>query len=786
MEKKPLTLGKMPTPPSERLYPIFSDADWEQAAKAVKLYMELNPRKNTNLEPSPQEFQGMDEKLIRGVTDFIADGRAIIHIFNTADGSTALHEIVHAAYKYLPAEDRAAIDRWLDGLNIKGPRERAEHFARANEWYWREGKAPTAELQLVFTHMAEWMRAIYNGAKEALLIKPNAEVEQVLDRFHGGKGERAKLELEPVPGEVDTSKNVLTRGEADVERASQAEDDLDPHLLKDVTAEGMDQYLAGRRDFASWSQHFIDEYGEKSRPYLDAAWRGMPALARARAEQVVKAHPEARAQAEADVGSFRSIEEASREEKQNQEAAQAAAAGESATGTPAAGGAAEGPTPPVAAGGGRGQPVGLPGGRAPARTPGSAGSPDLVTGAAAEAGLQKKILTVNGEHVPPADLPMPKSLEDVTRAIRDRLVKIDVTDARRLTEVLRAMGPQAYRREVLDSFLKRSREQAQEQGRVLDAAAATTEKGASRAAVEKAPKEALPPAGGGTAVPEVEKAYVVWWEDGSGRVFRSLRGARRFYKERMEAGESVSEPKLMDITSKSDPRSYPSRHLIERWPTAGRLQRSYSGWRTECLKSGHSLDADVIAAKLGSALRRGDISAQEHGRAQEVLAEYLPPHEIDSQTPPQVEDCDARLLWRLGILVCAPEPRIWLIGWFVLLLLMIYVIGAIGRATDARAFFSPGADSGAYVGMMAALFAVRALYNRRYKGEWALDEAGAVLRPWSLLGVVVCPLQSQRYVAMFGVAAVLTLCLHLILWIFGRSPYKRFWYPWHFSTPGGR
>jgi hypothetical protein len=705
MEKKPLTLGKMPTPPSERLYPIFSDADWEQAAKAVKLYMEMNPRKNTNLEPSPQESQGMDEKLIRGVSDFIADSRAIIHIFNTADGSTALHEIVHAAYKYLPAEDRAAIDRWLDGLNIKDPRERAEHFARANECYWREGKAPTAELQPVFTRMAEWMRAIYNGAKEALLIKPNAEVEQALDRFHGGKGDRAKLELEPVPGEVDTSKNVLTRGEADAERASQAEDDLDPYILKIVTLEGMGQYRAGRQDFASWSQHFIDEYGEKSRPYLDAAWRGMPALARARAEQVVKAHPEAKAQAEADVGSFRGIEEASREEKQiqDQEAAQAAAAGEAPTGTPAAPGRAP-------AGGGRGQPVGERGRDSAARVAGSTGSPDLVTGAGAEAGLQKKILTVNKEHAPPADeVPMPKSLEGPTGSILDRLTKINLTDprGRELNEALRGMGKQAYRPEVFDALLKRSQEQAQEEARTAG-------------------------------------------NDGRTDLVTGAGAENR------------------------------SPHLIEQWPTAGRLQRSYSGWRTECLKSGRSLDADVIAAKLGSALRRGDISAQEHGRAQEVLAEYLPPHWIDSERPPQVEDSDAHLLWRLGILVCAPEPRIWLIGWYVLYLLVIIAIGAIGRATDARAFFSPGAEPSAYVGTMAVLFAVRALYNRRYKGEWALDEAGAVLRALSLLGLVVCPLsQPQRYVAMFGVAAVLTLCLHLILWIFGRSPYKRFWYPWH-------
>lgn len=850
-------------------------------------------------------------------------------------------------------------------------------------------------------------------------------------------------------------------------------ENLDPTFLRAVIDEGIDQYEAGRRDFASWSKYFIDEFGEHTRPYLDVAWRRIPAVAR-------------KAQAERQLGLFRPVEESNREEEQHQDAAQAAAASESATGTPAAGGAAAGPTAAGTAGGGREQPGGEAGGHAPARTPGSAGSPDLVTGAGAEAGFQKKILTVNEEHAPPADevprsqedLAMPESLDIVARMARIRMGRIDVANAQKLNEALRNLGPQASRREIIEVYLKRSEEQAQEQGRVLAAAEATVEKGASRAAVERAEAEVLPPAGSGadlrlssgepateetvwekeissweaaaksrnaalrllpetTPIAEVldsaidnesifkraymrrlakaDPRYEVWvegetrphayfptaeetvedadeyadelrdegytadvrynegktlgglgvggrgwfarkkfleigdilerfenpldaigrrsvrfkkehdpdlarraavirgvlnqiWEmlpeevtwgkkqagfirnylthieriassnndllagmqqvwnyhfrkpldgllaffrgepyeyeiqmDAEGNIIRDktgrpiyLRPGRGRFVEhragimkdyeldvrrvlpayvdsvarvifRKPAAEEISEmirqlpdevpqarelaeTKLRNYTRDdvygemaSDRRSYPSPHVIDRWPTAGRLQRSYSGWRTECLKSGHSLDADVIAAKLGSALRRGDISAQEHGRAQEVLAEYLPPHEIDSETPPQVEDSDAHLLWRLGILVCAPEPRIWLIGWYVLYLLVIIAIGAIGRATDARAFFSPGADSGAYVGMMAALFAVRALYNRRYKGEWALDEAGAVLRPWSLLGVVVCPLQSQRYVAMFGVAAVLTLCLHLILWIFGRSPYKRFWYPWHFG-----
>jgi hypothetical protein len=55
---------------------------------------------------------------------------------------------------------------------------------------------------------------------------------------------------------------------------------LDPDILKAVVTKGMYQYRDGRRDFASWSQHFIDEYGEKSRPYLDVAWRTMPAAPR--------------------------------------------------------------------------------------------------------------------------------------------------------------------------------------------------------------------------------------------------------------------------------------------------------------------------------------------------------------------------------------------------------------------------------------------------------------------------------------------------------------------------
>jgi hypothetical protein len=138
----------------------------------------------------------------RGEATFFPDGRTIIQLFK-ADFSTMLHELSHVfleqefklarekgASEELKA-DIAKLEKWFADHGhpvAKGkiPVEAHELFARTGERYFREGKAPSAELRGTFKQFREWLTGVYRSVKELLAYGPapiNPEIREIFDRM---------------------------------------------------------------------------------------------------------------------------------------------------------------------------------------------------------------------------------------------------------------------------------------------------------------------------------------------------------------------------------------------------------------------------------------------------------------------------------------------------------------------------------------------------------------------------------------------------------------------------
>ena len=141
----------------------------------------------------------------------IKDGKLIIHAFESSDISTLIHEPAHLFLRDLPGEEAKIVTDWLknthktevkfdtqngkfvddgiafeyDGVKYSGKAEFAEEmFVRGWEQYFREGLAPTAGLQKVFSLFSEWLRVIYKTlAGSEIDVKIDQSMRGVYDRL---------------------------------------------------------------------------------------------------------------------------------------------------------------------------------------------------------------------------------------------------------------------------------------------------------------------------------------------------------------------------------------------------------------------------------------------------------------------------------------------------------------------------------------------------------------------------------------------------------------------------
>lgn len=191
-------------PPQKDSYIAF---DAEQIVPALTLYQE----------------EGADEprRIVRGQT-IIENDRYLIKLFQEANESTLIHELAHVFFFELrqlvrngDADEEMIknweiLQRWL-GVTLHGgiTKEQHEKFARGFEYYAREGKAPSEDLETAFAYYRTWLIRIYKTIKS--LVEVPSEVAGVFDRLLATEQE-IDLYAEDIGLRVRTGKEMKALG----------------------------------------------------------------------------------------------------------------------------------------------------------------------------------------------------------------------------------------------------------------------------------------------------------------------------------------------------------------------------------------------------------------------------------------------------------------------------------------------------------------------------------------------------------------------------------------------
>lgn len=215
----------------------------------------------------------LDDK--RGFIQFGANRKFNIALLEKANLSTFLHESGHFYLEVLgdlaTAEgapenirsDYAKILAFLglesrDQLTLDGKEkgsaeynravEAHEKFARANEAYLMEGKAPSVELQDIFQRFKSWMTLIYKQIS-ALNVKLNDEVREVFDRIYATEVEiqAAKDQVNVEALFLDAAAAGMSPQEFELYRASVAQ--ATESGKEALTAKLMRQFMRERKEW---------------------------------------------------------------------------------------------------------------------------------------------------------------------------------------------------------------------------------------------------------------------------------------------------------------------------------------------------------------------------------------------------------------------------------------------------------------------------------------------------------------------------------------------------------
>ena len=164
-------------------------------------------------------FQADGDK--RGSITVGANRKMRISLFEKANLSTFLHETGHFYLEVMGdlaqrpeapqqlRDDYAAIRAWMglkDGEAIAV--EHHEMFARGNEAYLREGKAPSPELRMVFQKFKAWLLQIYRNLS-SLNVELSDEMRQVFDRMYA-----TDQQIDAARGEMEFEAMLLTAEDA--------------------------------------------------------------------------------------------------------------------------------------------------------------------------------------------------------------------------------------------------------------------------------------------------------------------------------------------------------------------------------------------------------------------------------------------------------------------------------------------------------------------------------------------------------------------------------------------
>lgn len=175
---------------------------------------------------SPTAVLKQDSEGPKGQVTFVGLSKALIQYFESADGSTAAHEPLHIARRFLlnrniRAEKRVGItDEMIDAANdfvgatdSNWSVEQEEKFARAFERYLWEGTTTgVAAVDSLLDRIKNFMRDIYQNIKGSSLdIQLTAEIRQLFDSLIT-RGETLKEKgVAPTPIAIEVKARVKAK-----------------------------------------------------------------------------------------------------------------------------------------------------------------------------------------------------------------------------------------------------------------------------------------------------------------------------------------------------------------------------------------------------------------------------------------------------------------------------------------------------------------------------------------------------------------------------------------------
>ena len=156
------------------------------------------PYSSENIAPEAAIVLNQRGKGIKGSVEFLADGKALIRGFKSADASTGIHELTHVARRQLfdrsvpesqregiTDDDITTVEDFCGAKNGVWDEAAEEKFARANERYLYEGKAPSQLLAPIFAKMSAWLQKIYAQVKGSPIdIEISPAMRAVLDKLY--------------------------------------------------------------------------------------------------------------------------------------------------------------------------------------------------------------------------------------------------------------------------------------------------------------------------------------------------------------------------------------------------------------------------------------------------------------------------------------------------------------------------------------------------------------------------------------------------------------------------
>lgn len=106
--------------------------------------------------------QDLNPQYAKAITEFDNDGKAILYAFGkSADLSSAVHELSHVIRRNLPTKYLSVIESHYGVVNGQWTRDNEELYARANERFIAEGKAPSKDLIPAFEAGKKFMVGLY-------------------------------------------------------------------------------------------------------------------------------------------------------------------------------------------------------------------------------------------------------------------------------------------------------------------------------------------------------------------------------------------------------------------------------------------------------------------------------------------------------------------------------------------------------------------------------------------------------------------------------------------------